>query len=118
MKFKNLKAGDKVFVVRQQGRYQNEPNKGKLLDVAKVGRSYGYLENSWLSKFHLDNGYSFDEHNARANGSGFNVYIDEQDYLVETENNKTLAALKARRYLRNPHRAASCVASSHTRAFR
>ena len=85
---KNLNAGDTVFVVEQ--RRISHPLGGKSLEthtepVLKVGKKYGYLSASWGgTPFCLETGHSVhkDAHNTRANGCGFDVYLDENEYKL------------------------------------
>lgn len=100
-KFKNLKAGDQVFVVCQES---CRPVTGKPVTfvgvVAKVGRKYGYIERfRSLQPFDLVNGRSIDRgHNDRANGYGFDVYYDKAEWQKELQAAAEFKRLRERLY--------------------
>ena len=101
MSFKKLKVGDKVFVVHLRCRYDRQnkiPAKTEWLEIKKMGRKYGYIEQyCQLQKFHLSDGKSHDSSGcSRVNGYGFDVYESEEAYHKERFELNELARLKKR----------------------
>jgi hypothetical protein len=98
----DIKVGDKVFVVEQLGREQLRANAAPVTyfcTVTKVGRQYAYFERGGFErKFDRVTGTSWHESdsNARMNGRGFDVYVDNQTYLEEQRNSAELERLKRR----------------------
>jgi hypothetical protein len=85
---KNLKVGDEVFVVPQidsHRRCRGEERQGSHLPVVKVGRQYGYIRRHYKEEpFCLKNGHSHHPDgsgNQRANGWGFDVFVNELDWI-------------------------------------
>lgn len=102
-KFKNLKPGDKVFVVYQRSTWQTRndvPVKTEWAEVIKTGRTYGAIERYGRpAQFLLSNGQSWHgAHNgtARCNGQGFDVYASEQEYLDKEEDRRSRIRLAER----------------------
>lgn len=98
--FKHLKAGDTVFVVRQNRRRENI-DLGRVLVVHKVGKKYGYIKltsYSDLSPFFLENGVSAhpSDSNARANRHGFDVYLSEGAYQEKVRADEEFDRLQSR----------------------
>ena len=97
----HIKAGDTVFVVYQQTRWQQKENNQRHTEYAKVlrkGRKYGYIEQHGNdAPFHLDAGHSHHrDSNARANGYGFDVYPSEAAWLAEVHYQEEHARLNER----------------------
>lgn len=95
---RDLKAGDIVFVVRQQRRRESTVYTSDE-KVSRVGRKYGYIQRGYLEeKFDLETGISVHvaDCNARANGFGFDVYITEDEYLVKKINDDQKSRLTTR----------------------
>lgn len=94
---KDLKVGDEVFVVQQKSRYQKTEARTSTETISKVGRQYAYfMDGRWEQKFCRETGQSaHKEWNTRANGHGFDVYLNEEDYhrkQFEAEEFKRLEA--------------------------
>lgn len=85
----DIKPGDTVFVVEQNNRHrtiEGKPRKTSLQIVSRVGRKYAYIGEGYLEKrFDRKTGASFhgSDSNDRANGRGFDVYVNEQAYVKE-----------------------------------
>lgn len=77
----DIKVGDKVFVVHQRRRHSKD-ERSEFESVIRVGRKYGYLGGYRERAFDLSTGHSVHgkDDNARANGYGFDVYINDEDY--------------------------------------
>ena len=88
MKFSGVKAGDSVFVVFQQSRYQKtnklDPECGEFT-LSRVGKKYAYFKRySDEVAFHLSSGTSHHgDSNARSNGYGFDVFKSEAEYIEQ-----------------------------------
>lgn len=82
-KLSEIKAGDTVFVVNQQRRHSEKPPETTHATVTRVGRKYGYFDRGYREeKFDLQTGYSVSSDcNARANRYGFDVYLNEGEYI-------------------------------------
>lgn len=97
---RDLKAGDEVFVVHIAGRRYNWAVSGKEIQkLTRVGRKYAYFGSGHQEKkFHLDEGWSAHDgdHNARANGYGFDVYLSEKEYIRKSHELKELVRLQER----------------------
>ena len=80
--YKDLKVGDEVFVVQQKSRYNTE-ERTSVEKVARVGRKYNYIMRGFQElPFCRNTGQSVHnpDHNTRANGQGFDVYLCEPTY--------------------------------------
>lgn len=99
MTLEDLKPGDTVFVVHQQYR-SKEPRRTETRTIAKVGRKYATLESGWRNDelFNRKTGESHhgSDCNARANGHGFDVYRNEQDYIKAKHEAEEWGRLSAR----------------------
>ena len=81
--FPDLKAGDAVFVVYQRGPHGFSVARSGTEIVTRVGRLYGYARVYGVeAPFLLSTGMSHHpgDHNARANGFGFDVYPSKADF--------------------------------------
>lgn len=79
MTFKNLKPGDRVYIV-PRARRSGKPH---LVEVIKVGRKYGCINEGFYDEpFDLLTGQSVHskDSKARANGYGFDVWLSEEAY--------------------------------------
>lgn len=82
-----LKVGDPVFVVWQRRRGDTEERSG-FETVVRVGRKYAYIKRyryGDVEPFCRKTGCSVHNRdcNARANGYGFDVYLNEEAYRKE-----------------------------------
>jgi hypothetical protein len=92
MKFKDLKVGDTVFVASQDSRWSSRRFYGTYT-VTKVGRKYGTFGID--NKFDLATGMSVHgECSVRANGYGFDVFVDSDDYETSQHDIKMRARLR------------------------
>lgn len=117
MKFKSFKPGDLVFVVPQQRRYA-APVVPFTAPITKMGKKYGYIARfSNDLPFNLETGCSHHtDSNARSNGFGFDVYLDEAEYhneIIKEQEHKRLAD----RLIKYPNRlidmSQECVQKMH-----
>ena len=79
---RDRKVGDSVFVVHQKKRWASEQRK-ELVKIAHIGCKYGTLKGYGnIDRFELSTGQSHhgNDHNARVNGRGFDVYRSEEEY--------------------------------------
>ena len=86
----NLKTGDSVFVVQQKSRHVTE-ERVSTETITRVGRKYAYFKKyseEEGAKFCRETGRSAHtgDHNVRANGGGFDVYLCEADYRRKQSN--------------------------------
>lgn len=93
--FRDLKPGDKVFVVEQLSR-RSSGQKKTTETIVKIGRKFAYLESGYRErKFCLDTGHSVhgDNDHVRYNGFGFDVYLSESEYDVKQRQSDEKARL-------------------------
>jgi len=95
-KFRDLKAGDGVFVVWQRPRNQTTPGRAGVSIVEKVGRKYAYIPHN--EKFCLETGMSIHskDSNTRSNGYGFDVYFTEDEFLKKKQESSEVSRLNDR----------------------
>lgn len=98
--FRDLKAGDTVFVVYQQRRRDKSEPRTENEIVTKVGTKYAYLDAGIVSRKAFDRKTGKSVHagdfNARSNGFGFDVYLCELDYRTEQAEESEFARLNNR----------------------
>lgn len=108
-RLKDLKVGDKVFVVWQRDRYQqrnNTPHKTAVELITMVGRKYAYIkQGSFDTPFDKSTGVSQHDpnQNARQNGFGFDVYHTESDWMKEQHEYHEYKRLKLRLNVSDMH---------------
>lgn len=85
-RLRDLGVGDTIFVANQNSRWekrQDLPRETSTQTITRVGRKYAYFQDGREEKkFDRKTGVSWHspDSNARANGYGFDVYLDEQTY--------------------------------------
>lgn len=97
MKISELKVGDTVFVV-QQNRRGDTGERTSFETVTKVGRRYAHINVHGVElPFYLSTGISAHKAcNARENGCGFDVYVNEEEYRQKQFNAMEKARLEKR----------------------
>jgi len=86
MNMSDVKVGDTVFIVKQKKRRFSDQEPGFEAVIVKVGRKYATAESGaqWRQEwvFRRDSGCSYHgkDCNERANGYGFDVYHNEEEY--------------------------------------
>ena len=99
---RDVGVGDTVFVVEQNDRYrqrEGKPRKTSSQVVSRVGRKYAYIGEGHLEKkFDRETGISWHhpDHNARSNGYGFDVYVNEQEYVKDQHDKSEAKRLQER----------------------
>ena len=100
---RDIKAGDTVFVVHQNQRRKSE-RCTETVSVSRVGLKYGYVAVGYHGECPFDRKTGESHHKewySRANGFGFDVYHNEQEYQREQRAIERHAELSKRLVGRN-----------------